>query len=63
MSDVDVAVTILRDFGLPVTMLAWFAFRLERILTDNTDAIEQLRLAVVAHMESQARLARQHKGD
>lgn len=52
-------VTVLRDFGLPVAMLLWFALRMERFVQNNTDALEELRLVVAAHMEAQARLARQ----
>lgn len=59
MDEATLITTILRDFGLPIAMLGWFAFRLEGILRENTEAIEQLRLAVVQHMEQQARLARQ----
>lgn len=52
-------VAVLRDLGLPVAMLLWFALRMERFVQNNTDALEELRLVVAAHMEAQARLARQ----
>ncbi len=44
-------IAVLRDLGLPAALLLWFMLRTDRFIRDNTAALEQLRQAVIDHME------------
>lgn len=37
---------LLQNFGFPVVMVLWFAFRLEKILKGNTEALQSLTLLI-----------------
>jgi hypothetical protein len=45
--ETELILTIIKSYGIQTAMLIWFMFRTETILKNNTNAITELRIALV----------------